>query len=170
MSLSCGHSVNALDEACASVHRFAVHFQNHVARRKACIVRRAARTHVLNAAPFTVLRNVELLTHVGSQVIDRQTQLAPCSRRAGVLGFLRPPCRELAHGDFSVSGLPLRRMPSSMLVPGAISLTATCSAPPFAICFPLSSRSTSPRLQTRAAGRRVRRHLAHDGAAMRQAD
>ena len=46
-----------------------------------------------------------------------------------------------------VSGLPSRRMPSSIVVARRISLTATCSALPLRIFLPFSSRSTSPLLR-----------------------
>ena len=60
--------------------------------------------------------------------------------------------------------MPSRRMPSSMVLPGAISLTATCSALPFDDLLAVEFAQHVAAFEPGAAGGRVRRDLADDGA------
>ena len=100
-------------------YRMPIHSENHVARSQARIFCRAARAHRFNRRALHLLRHVVLLAHIGSQVSHRQSKPAFLLRSLPVVAACLG--RSLWNSPTvtcSVSGLPSRRMPSSIAVPG----------------------------------------------------
>ncbi len=140
-----GHRVDLIDEIIGIPDGMPVDFENHVAWSQARIVGRAAGAHILDGCALHALGNVELLAHVGRKIGHGQAEPAAPLVRAGVTGLFRRVFVELADRDVDRLRLAIAENAQiSMGVPGAVSLTATCSARPSTIFLPLSSRSTSP--------------------------
>ena len=70
---------SALTKLSALVHRLAVHFENHVARRQARIVRRAARAHVLNGRAVHLVGKLNCWRTSGVRSATARPSLPPCA-------------------------------------------------------------------------------------------